>query len=312
MSGVSLARRAEIFDRTRIQLVASCCQARLRIDALRNVLHYRLQTPIRWRGVSMSRTDRTGDQITGTVELKVAGRPLRVQMQVPVGPTRPGKLLPLFRSVANAVVDVASKAVEAQGATISCTKGCGACCRQLVPISGIEASQLNELVDDMPEHRATEIRARFAAARAQLEKRGILAKLIDPRPMSDEEIQALGLEYFAEGIACPMLEDESCSIHPERPIACREYLVTSPAEHCSTPNAENIHLVPMPAKVSRAVRRMDSSITSTGAPWVPLILALEWAQTHEDRSSPRPGPELAREFFTRFARNEGAHTPSNK
>jgi Fe-S-cluster containining protein len=34
---------------------------------------------------------------------------------------------------------------------------------------------------------------------------------------------------------CPFLEDESCSIHPDRPLVCREYLVTSPAELCAGP-----------------------------------------------------------------------------
>ncbi len=41
--------------------------------------------------------------------------------------------------------------------------------------------------------------------------------------------------YFHLGIACPFLEDESCSIHADRPISCREYLVTSPAVNCADP-----------------------------------------------------------------------------
>jgi Fe-S-cluster containining protein len=256
----------------------------------------------------MSSPDVTGDYVTGTVELKLAGRRLRVEMEVPAGPTRAAKLLPLFRSVADTVVGIASETAVSQGLTISCKMGCGACCRQLVPISAIEARQLRELVNEMPEPRRSEIRARFAAARVQLEKQGILSKLVDSQPTSDAEIQALGLEYFAQGIACPMLEDESCSIHSERPIACREYLVTSPAEHCSAPTAETVHCVTMPAKVSRAVRGMGSSTASPGAQWVPLIVALEWAETHADGVPPRPGPELAREFFTRLTRSEGSRS----
>jgi Fe-S-cluster containining protein len=260
----------------------------------------------------MSRADVTGDHVSGTVELKVAGRPLRVHMEVPAGPTRAAKLLPLFRSVADSVVDIASKTAVSQGLTISCTKGCGACCRQLVPISAIEARRLRQLVDDMPDPRRSKIRARYAAARVQLEKSGILSKLIDPQLCSDAEIQALGLDYFAQGIACPFLEEESCSIHSERPIACREYLVTSPAEHCAAPTAEKVHCVTMPAKVSRAVRRLDSSAESPGAQWVPLIVALDWAATHPDNTPTRPGPEWAREFFTRLTRSEGNRSSEDK
>jgi hypothetical protein len=35
------------------------------------------------------------------------------------------------------------------------------------------------------------------------------------------------VRYFLQGVACPFLEAESCGIHPDRPLACREYLVTS-------------------------------------------------------------------------------------
>ena len=41
-------------------------------------------------------------------------------------------------------------------------------------------------------------------------------------------MRILGREYFQLGIPCPFLEEESCSIYHDRPITCREYLVTSP------------------------------------------------------------------------------------
>jgi Fe-S-cluster containining protein len=248
----------------------------------------------------MSAGKAAGRYVTGTFDLAVAGRRLRVELQVTTERTRPVKLLPLFRNVANAVVDVATKAAEAEGSTISCTKGCGACCRQLVPISAMEARGLLELVDAMPEPRASEIRARFTDARGRLEQANLLPRLIDPQPSPDEEIQALGLEYFAQGIPCPFLEDESCSIHLDRPAACREYLVTSAAEHCAQPTAENVVRVKMPAKVSRVLRQMEQPANGPHAPWVPLILALDWAGAHRDQTPPRTGKEWVGEFFARL------------
>ena len=59
----------------------------------------------------------------------------------------------------NAVV----AAAEA-GKAISCHKGCGACCRQLVPISRTEGERLVTLVDAMPEPRRAAVLARFADA----------------------------------------------------------------------------------------------------------------------------------------------------
>jgi Fe-S-cluster containining protein len=241
----------------------------------------------------------TGPYITGKVELNVAGRRLGLEMKVPAGPARPAALLPLYRKTADAVVQTAVDVAEANGEKISCAKGCGACCRQLVPISAIEARRLRLLIQNMPAGRRAVLRARFAAARVKLEQAGLLETLTEPREASDAQIQELGHAYFAQGIACPFLEDESCSIHPERPIACREYLVTSPPEHCAHPSAENISLVKMPAAVARTVRNLEPlEPTEAGrARWVPLIVAAEWADAHPDRSTPRPGTELAGEFF---------------
>lgn len=224
--------------------------------------------------------------VTGNLELSIAGKRLQLELSVPRGPTRPVRLLAHFRALADTVVDIAC-----EGKSISCTKGCGACCRQLVPISAVEARRLRELLDELPEPRAAEIRARFASARERLAEAGLLEALLDPQRIGDEQAQAFGLEYFAHGIACPFLEDESCSIHRERPIACREYLVTSPAAHCARPTADTVERVAMPAKVASAVRKLQPPT------WVPLIVAPEWADAHPDDSAPRPGPEIMGEFF---------------
>ena len=74
--------------------------------------------------------------------------------------------------------------------------------------------------------------------------------------------------YFALGIPCPFLEEESCSIHPDRPLVCREYLVTSPAELCAGPTQEGVTPVPVP-KVSLAARGLQDEREE----WFPLALS---------------------------------------
>ena len=70
------------------------------------------------------------------------------------------------------------------------------------------------------------------------------------------------------GVPCPFLEDESCSIHPERPLVCREYLVTSPAALCAGPTQEGVTPVAVP-KVSMAARGLQDE----GDDWFPLATA---------------------------------------
>jgi Fe-S-cluster containining protein len=237
------------------------------------------------------------EHLTATVELSVSGQNLRLEMSVPTGPTRPARMLPLFRSLAETLVGLAVENARAEGLEVSCRKGCGACCRQMVPVSKFEARRLRELVNEMPEPRRSEVVSRFEAARCRMREAGLMEKLLEPERIAEEEYRAFGLAYFHQGVACPFLEDESCSIHSERPLVCREYLVVSPAENCERRGAGPVKVLRVPASVSTAVRCFDGEGSRQREGWVPLILALEWADAHPDEPLERPGTELLGELF---------------
>jgi Fe-S-cluster containining protein len=260
----------------------------------------------------MTTAKQPGETVTAEVNLSGPDWRLQASMTVPTGATTLRQMLPMVRSLADTVVDVGVRRAEAQGQSISCKKGCGACCRQLVPISQTEAQALVDLVEAMPEPRRSQIRARFAEARRKLETAGFLEVLLDPDNLLGDS-QDFGVRYFGLGIPCPFLEEESCSIYQDRPVACREYLVTSPAENCVHPTAVTVQCVPMPLPVSKALGQL------TGPPpkgrsyrWVPLILAPEWAEKHCQEPPTRPGPEWLRELFQRMTgKNIPASPPSS-
>lgn len=237
---------------------------------------------------------------TLNVELNVAGTVLPLEMSVPAGPTHPVELLPVFRQMAESLINLGVRAVEAEGKRVSCQKACGACCRQIVPISEFEARHLRDVVAQMPEPRRAEVRARFAEARKRLEAGGLLEKLLHPERFSDDALRPLGIDYFAQGVPCPFLDGESCSIYAERPISCREYLVTSPAVNCVRPTPETIRCLPLAGKVSSALTLLEADPNGRFVRWVPLIIVLEWADTHPDETPARPGPDWLRDFFQRL------------
>ncbi|MCM3875142.1 MAG: YkgJ family cysteine cluster protein [Thermoanaerobaculia bacterium] len=235
---------------------------------------------------------------------------VEMKMTFPAGPARLESLLPVFQQVANSLVDLAEKRAAAEGRVVSCRKGCGACCRQLVPIGEIEARQIGRLVGDLPEPRRQEVRARFERARERLAEAGILSALEKREGFVEDEIAPLGLAYFHLGIPCPFLEEESCSIHADRPIICREYLVTSPAVNCADPKPGTIDQVELPGKVWTALARAGSAgPPARFIPWVPLVLAPDWAAAHPDASEPRPAEELVQSVFAELARRKGGPAP---
>jgi Fe-S-cluster containining protein len=243
----------------------------------------------------------TPETLTAHLGLSLAGRAVRADVTVPTKPIRIGEMLPVLQSLTDLVVGASAEAAEARGRMVSCAKGCGACCRQLVPISEPEARRIRDLVEALPEPRRSEVRGRFAEARRRLEQAGLLETLCQPEGSDCDALRALGLDYFAQQIACPFLDDESCSIHPDRPLACREYLVTSPAAHCARPSAETIERVEIPRSVWGALARVDPSDLSNRAHrWVPLVLAPEWADAHPDEPPPHPGPDLLRAVLERL------------
>jgi Fe-S-cluster containining protein len=242
------------------------------------------------------------ETVTLGVELLSADWKLRTAITVPVGPTRLVELLPLAHGLADAVTGMAEKAVEKQGQKITCKKGCGACCRSLVPISAAEARSLRELVEKLPEPRRSHVLARFAEAVGRLDQAGLLEKLRARERWTNSERKRIETDYFLHKIACPFLEDEACSIYAERPATCREFLVTSPAEKCALPTNDEVQVVKRPFSVMSALARFDPlPPPAEHIRWVPLVLALGWAAEQPEEAPPRPGPELAQELFQHVA-----------
>ncbi len=253
---------------------------------------------------------------TARVVLGLPTGEIELELEVPPGLARVDQLLPLARALTEQIVDLTVMQVEEEGRKISCRAGCGACCRQLVPIAEAEARGVRDLIASLPEPRRSVVKARFAEALLRLDAAGLLAPLRARADWDNARRREIGLAYFRQGVPCPFLEDESCSIHPERPIACREYLVTSPPEHCADPKVNQVEGVKLPASVWTAVARLDP--VEPGARsirWVPLILALEWAEANPDDPPGQPAAELVRRLFENMTRKtEGpeAHAASSE
>lgn len=234
------------------------------------------------------------EAVTANIQFAVDDRVVTLNVQVPAGRINPRRILPLVNRLTDMVVDVAVEALEEP---VSCSKGCGACCRQLVPISAVEARAVHALVQAMDEPRRTQVTTRFEEACRRMEEAGLMDRLRDfSRITGPDEMMRFGLDYFYLGVPCPFLEDESCSIHPDRPVICREFLVTSDAKHCADPGPQTIRRVELGARISRALPRLEARTDLPKMPWLPLILALEWAAANPEEGE-RPGPELLQTLF---------------
>jgi Fe-S-cluster containining protein len=240
----------------------------------------------------------SGGFCTADVELTIHGRRLNARVKVPDRAVRPAELLSFYRMMSDGLMSLAVRDAQAAGSAISCKAGCGACCRQLVPISAVEARHLAKLIESMPEPRRTEVRGRFAAVRVTLEKAGLLPRLLHPQDFPDEQMRELNLEYWDLRVPCPFLEDESCSIHKDRPIACREFLVTSDARHCAEPRPDNVRpLDPPGGPITMRLPRDERSPAGHPIHWVTLALAPDFVAEHPQEPPARHATTLVRDFL---------------
>jgi Fe-S-cluster containining protein len=213
---------------------------------------------------------------------------------VPDEPSTPRDLVRTAQVLTEAIV---AKGISRTPEAISCRKGCGACCRQVVPISQPEARHIAELIEQLPEPRKTQIKARFAAAEQQLDGTDLPHRMAHSDTLDDAERQQLAVDYFRQGIACPFLEDESCSIYEHRPLVCREYLVITPAENCAQPTVEPVVRITLPARMSVALGQLEATTNERGVWWLPLTLAPRWAATHVGEPQRKPPFDLLRELI---------------
>ncbi|MDQ4122202.1 MAG: YkgJ family cysteine cluster protein [Acidobacteriota bacterium] len=242
-----------------------------------------------------------GEWISGKVTLKMFGEPVEMEMTVPAKPVKMSRMLPIFQAMTSSFAGVGEAAAAARGEEISCKKGCGACCRQAVPLMEIEVYQIRDLVENMPEPRRSEIKRRFAEAFNYFVENGWFEKMSHFNEMTIQEGLKTVMEYFYEGVPCPFLEDESCSIHLERPLICREYLVTSPAENCANPTPATIERAELPIKISPVILRFNRF-----GRFVPLIAALEFAEQFSEDETEKNGMEWMQEFFARLIEQKQA------
>jgi len=246
---------------------------------------------------------------TVLVQLTVGGRKLGVQVDVPTGRVSPAALLPLYRGMAEQLTALAVKAAEESGERVSCRMGCAACCRQVVAVSALEARELVKRAERLPEPLRTRVKERFAAARRRLEVEAphLIPRMLNPQdfatdaPHAADELLEFGREYLRLRIDCPFLEDEKCSIYEHRPVACRQYVVVSPPEHCATLSPQVRALLPAGGAAQAWMPVWERS-PATGRPvqFVALVLAPDFFAAHPEEPPPRPGPELVNEFLRRM------------
>jgi len=199
-----------------------------------------------------------------------------------------GQLKPLWELAADLIpvcdmlTDKGTEIAASFDQHVSCAKGCGVCCCQMVPLSPPEAAVIADVVDHLSPVRRNEVVAAFAAAREKLESAGIYDRISAVYSITTDEKTVLEINrrYFELSIPCPFLVDGACSIYLRRPSRCREYSVLSPASLCGNPFDNHIRRLPLTIRFCEALTHAWAGIANEKPVIVPLVKALDWVHDH--------------------------------
>ncbi len=216
--------------------------------------------------------------------------PLPLILDIPDTTVTIMDILPILFEIADKTFSQTYRELS-PGRQVSCGPGCGHCCRQLVPATDHEALHLMNVVGGLPETHRARVLQRFEDGVSKLSQAGLLKGMTDfltKRVHMQEEYKVVQKLYWDLRIDCPFLENESCSIHPHRPIACRQYSVSSDPDLCArvfNPDTvlDEIH---HPVDLGGALAGFDGD-NARATVMVPILFAPLFEEKLRKRTKPR-------------------------
>lgn len=227
--------------------------------------------------------------------------PLPLILDVPDRDVSLSEALHLVFEIADRACHHLCRETATKEVSISCGAGCASCCNQIIPSSDHEALHLLDVLATLPNDHRKRVRERFDLGLTKLEKAGLLRGMVDfltTRVHEMKEYRAVQQLYHEQNIPCPFLEDGACSVYEHRPVACRQYLVTTPPALCGQVFSPGVSVdeVHHPVDIGGALAGFDGENARAT-----LLAPILFAPLLEDRLRAAPRPRLpAGQMIGRF------------
>jgi len=229
--------------------------------------------------------------VEGTISLYGIQKSVSIQLTNPF--SRLSDLVPLARALCGNMMSETVERCRMMGTKISCGKGCSACCSYQVPLSIPEVIHLYEDIESLPVDQSSKFwRNSLAAARNLLKDSSV-------EPLngcaSDGHV---GESYPSKQVSCPLLENDLCAIYAQRPLACREYLVKTPAHWCSPEHVQHVDEVRLPLSVLESLAKAAAELEGAPVEATMLPFILPWIEKNSERIDRKwPSHKMAQCFL---------------
>lgn len=196
-------------------------------------------------------------------------------------------IVPLARAISDRLSSAALDILDKTSQCVSCQKGCSACCNYLVPLSISEVFQLRKEIAAAPANYG-----RMILQRSLDSAKKILAANNQYEP---DKLN----EWYAElNISCPFLQDGSCEIYEQRPLACREHLVLGTPQACKSHPEYEPEIAPAPVSILEALGQLRAELNGSNIEAVILPLALTLPEDYFGDSADKwPAATMVKRFI---------------
>lgn len=223
----------------------------------------------------------TSGRIVRDFKIDVFGRPINFAISFADRRAKLTDLVPMAQSLCTKLVTSVVRDSRAAGYNITCRRGCSNCCDWLVPLSIAEAFWLKDQIAAVPTGRREVILHSFLAKA----KRILGCRLPDNLDIADSDnvrLQTISDWYREFNLSCPFLSHNICTIYGERPLVCRECIVTSDSCFCKTDSRSEPEAVSLPVSIAEVLANVSSELANTNIEAVILPLCLAWCDVNSE------------------------------
>ena len=214
-------------------------------------------------------------------ELDVAGKTLPFCINVVSKQAALADIVPLARTISTKIALAFLDTLSKKGQFVTCHKRCSTCCSYMIPLSIPEVFRLREELLAMPSDKSSRIlKSCTIAAKRTLEKIPRYINTDKPTENNSASMDQLSKWYAGLKMDCPFLSEGLCSVYEQRPLACREHIITGSNFFCQPDNGGEPNVVPMPVSVLEVLGRWTAELENSDIQAVMLPLALPWSQNN--------------------------------
>jgi Fe-S-cluster containining protein len=251
-------------------------------------------------------------------ELDIAGKTMPFHISAAAKEATLADIVLPARKLSTKVAIAFLKSLEEKGQPVPCRKGCCACCSYLIPLSVPEIFRFRqEFLAMQPEYRNSIMQSCMDAAERILDKNFQTSYLKSHSKNNPPWINHVGKWYDGLELACPFLAEGLCSLYEQRPLACREHIVTGLTDLYQTGQKCNLNVAPMPVSILEALGQLSSELEQSDIEAVMLPLAFAWAEDNVERAERTwPAAAIVKRFveilYDMTAKNSAALPLSTK